>query len=125
MNPMMFVSYAQNQEDVMLHRALQEVERGFYIDIGAQDPVINSVTKAFYDRGWHGINIQPSTEYFQRLQVERPHDTNLATAIGREAAVIDFFEVASRDLSITSAGYAQPHAQAGHQVERREAPCTT
>lgn len=34
-----FVSYAQNQEDVSLHRALQTVEKGFYVDVGAQDPV--------------------------------------------------------------------------------------
>jgi hypothetical protein len=45
---MSFISYAQNFEDVMLWRALQHVERGFYIDVGANDPTIDSVTKAFY-----------------------------------------------------------------------------
>ena len=43
---MSFVSYAQNYEDVMLARALRGVEQGFYIDVGAQDPVDDSVTKA-------------------------------------------------------------------------------
>jgi hypothetical protein len=47
---MSFISYAQNLEDVMLYRALKHVECGFYIDVGAQHPVIDSVTKAFYDR---------------------------------------------------------------------------
>ena len=54
---MTFVSYAQNFEDVMLHRALNHVVRGFYIDVGAADPEALSVTKAFYDNGWHGINV--------------------------------------------------------------------
>ena len=45
---MSVVSYAQNFEDVILLRALRQVERGFYIDIGAQDPVHYSVTKMFY-----------------------------------------------------------------------------
>lgn len=48
---MPFISYAQNFEDVMLRRALRSVERGFYIDVGAADPVEMSVTKTFYDAG--------------------------------------------------------------------------
>ena len=42
-----FISYAQNFEDVMLARALGDVETGFYIDVGAQDPDEGSVYKAF------------------------------------------------------------------------------
>jgi FkbM family methyltransferase len=122
---MNFVSYAQNLEDVMLYRALRDVTGGFYIDVGAQDPVIDSVTKAFYDRGWHGINIEPNEEYFHKLQSERPHDLNLATAVGREPGDICFYEVAHTGLSTTNAGYAQRHSEAGYQVERREVPCTT
>lgn len=122
---MIFVSYAQNQEDVMLYRALREVKQGFYIDVGAQDPVIDSVTKAFYDRGWHGINIEPNEEYFHKLQTERPHDLNLATVIGREPGFVYFYEVEHTGLSTTNAGYAQRHSEAGYQVERREVSCTT
>jgi FkbM family methyltransferase len=122
---MTFVSYAQNQEDVMLYRALREVKQGFYIDVGAQDPVIDSVTKAFYDRGWHGINIEPNEEYFHKLQSERPHDFNLATAVGREPGLVYFYEVAHTGLSTTNAEYAQRHSEAGYQVERREVSCTT
>ena len=79
---MSFISYAQNLEDVMLYRALKYVERGFYIDVGAMHPTINSVTKAFYDRDWRGINIEPSPEYFDSLQQERPEDINLNVVIG-------------------------------------------
>jgi FkbM family methyltransferase len=122
---MIFVSFAQSQEDVMLYRALRDVKQGFYIDVGAQDPVIDSVTKVFYDRGWRGINIEPSAEYLQKLQTERPHDTNLAIAVGREAGVIRFYEVANSGLSTTNAGYAERHLEAGYEVQPREVPCTT
>ena len=37
-----FVSYAQNYEDVMLWRALKHVKNGFYVDVGANDPLIDS-----------------------------------------------------------------------------------
>ena len=56
---MSFISYAQNFEDVMLRRVFAELDTGFYIDVGANDPSADSVTKAFYDAGWHGINIEP------------------------------------------------------------------
>ena len=46
---MPFLSYAQNMEDVMLHRALREVKQGFYVDVGANSPDLQSVTKAFPD----------------------------------------------------------------------------
>ena len=41
----MFTSYAQNFEDVMLWRALKHVQKGTYVDVGAQHPVIDSVSK--------------------------------------------------------------------------------
>jgi FkbM family methyltransferase len=122
---MSFISYAQNHEDVMLYRALREVKEGFYIDVGAQDPVIDSVTKAFYERGWRGINIEPNEEYFRKLQDDRPHDINLLTAVGREPDAISFYEVVHTGLSTTSAVYARGHAEAGYEVHLRNVPCTT
>ena len=87
---MTFVSYAQNFEDVILHRVLKEVKKGFYIDVGANDPVIDSVTKAFYDDGWHGINIEPVSEWFEKLQLVRPNDINLQTGVGAKKADLNF-----------------------------------
>ena len=59
------VSYAQNHEDVLLRRVFPDEPNGFYIDVGANDPVRDSVTKHFYDRGWHGINIEPAERSLQ------------------------------------------------------------
>lgn len=36
---MSFDSYAQNFEDVILRRALKDVDKGSYVNVGAQDPV--------------------------------------------------------------------------------------
>jgi hypothetical protein len=51
--------YAQHGEDRSLAGLLGRRRRGFYIDVGAWDPVQDSVTKHFYDRGWRGINVEP------------------------------------------------------------------
>ncbi len=81
MTSMTFISYAQNFEDVMLFRALEGIKKGFYIDVGAQDPVLDSVTKAFYERGWRGINVEPVEQWFKKLVADRPEDFNLQLAV--------------------------------------------
>ncbi len=78
---MTFISYAQNFEDVILRRVFPDMRHGFYVDAGAWDPVRESVTKAFYDLGWYGINIEPSPA-FDRLASARARDINLRIALG-------------------------------------------
>jgi FkbM family methyltransferase len=75
-------SYAQNGEDIVLARALP-AERGFYVDIGAWDPELDSVTKHFYDKGWRGINVEPISELHDRFEVDRPRDINVHAAISQ------------------------------------------
>lgn len=82
---MTFISYAQNFEDVMLWRALKHIVCGFYIDVGANAPGEDSVTRAFYDKGWNGINIEPITKHHFELQKDRPRDINLRCAAGAYA----------------------------------------
>ena len=93
----MFISYAQNFEDVMLWRALKHVKKGFYIDVGANDPVIDSVTKAFYDRGWQGINIEPISSHFYNLKNMRIRDINLHCAVGEKEEETFIWECAVGD----------------------------
>lgn len=90
---MKFVSYAQNYEDVMLRRALAKVDRGFYIDVGAAEPYADSVTAAFYERGWRGINIEPMPGPFERLAQARPQDVNLQVAVENKQTVARYFAV--------------------------------
>lgn len=59
------ISYSQNFEDIILWRALKNIENGFYIDVGANDPVVHSVTKLFYENGWRGINCEPVEYWFK------------------------------------------------------------
>ncbi len=109
---MTFISYAQNFEDVMLWRALRTVERGFYIDVGAQHPDIDSVTRAFYDRGWRGLNIEPVPDYHARLCAARPLDVSLRLALGRTASFGRLHVIAGTGLSTTDDALARQHGAA-------------
>lgn len=75
-------TYAQNFEDVTLRRALQDIENGFYVDVGAWHPTRDSVTRWFYDQGWHGINVEPNSTFLDMLRRERPRDINVSCAVG-------------------------------------------
>ncbi len=107
---MSFISYSQNYEDVMLWRALKHVENGFYIDIGANDPVEHSVTKSMYDLGWSGINCEPVQHWFSKLEENRINDLNLQVAIGATNEELEFFEVVNTGLSTLDKSIAEQHA---------------
>jgi FkbM family methyltransferase len=87
------IAYGGNLEDVLLFRALRGVERGFYIDVGANDPIEDSVTKLFYDRGWHGINVEPQRRHLSNLLAARARDINLGVAVSDRNGTVVFHEV--------------------------------
>ena len=78
---MSFISNAQHLEDVILWRTLRHVEASLYVDVGAWDPRQNSITLAFYKRGWRGINIEPDPKAFPKLEATRLRDINLQVAL--------------------------------------------
>ena len=117
----MFISYAQNFEDVILWRALNHVENGVYVDVGAMDPTIDSVTKAFYDVGWHGINIEPVKEWFGKLENDRKQDINLQFVIADKEMELDFFEINGTGLSSIRKDFLQNIAQErGYKIKKTE-----
>lgn len=89
---MTMISYAQNHEDVLLNRLFPPGVNGFYIDVGAFDPVLNSVTKHFYDRGWTGVNIDPASHSFDRMCAERQRDISLNIGLSAHQGSMAFFE---------------------------------
>lgn len=95
------ISYAQNLEDIMLYRVFEKMDRGFYIDIGANHPTQDSVTKLFYENGWAGINVEPEEEYFKLLQAERENDININAAITSSGEQVEFFISEVRGWSTT------------------------
>lgn len=76
------ITYSQNREDLILWGYFHKLNSpGMYIDVGANDPIEDSVTKFYYLRGWRGINIEPQASCFSKIQKDRPDDTNLRVGI--------------------------------------------
>ena len=123
---MTFISYAQNLEDVLLWRALGHIQNGFYIDVGANDTVDHSVTKAFYDAGWSGINIEPLPALHQRFVEQRPRDTNLGIAAGASDGILTLFDVpAVNGWASPDRAVAEAHRADGFEVTELTVPVRT
>lgn len=124
---MIMTSYAQNREDVLLDRLFPRGLNGFYIDVGANDPVVSSVTKHFYDLGWRGINVEPASAPFAKLQEARPRDVNLNIGLSDHEDQLTFHEFPPglSGISTFSAEQASWHGERGYASEERSVPVTT
>jgi FkbM family methyltransferase len=103
--------YSQNGEDILLARCFTNRNQGFYIDVGAQDEEVDSVTKHFYDRGWSGINIEPVQEYASTFSV-RLRDTTICCAAGSHGELRDML------VSVNSGQSTFDHSSASHIEEQ-------
>lgn len=87
--------YSQFGEDAVLfgyfrsreysrNRRVDSVGSGFFVDVGAHHPFMISNTWYFYQRGWRGINIEPTPGAKEEFDKHRPEDINLSCAISRK-----------------------------------------
>lgn len=119
------ISYAQNFEDVMLWRALGHVENGRYVDVGAQMPDVDSVSRLFYDRGWRGVHVEPMPQYADALRRERPGDSVVQAVLGSEPGIVPFYALSGTGLSTIDQDIAEGHARSGFGVEHEVAVGST
>jgi FkbM family methyltransferase len=111
------VSYAQNGEDVVLWRALCSVPAGRYVEVGANHPTVDSISRAFYDRGWSGVAIEPVPALAAAYREARPRDIVVEAAV-TSASVDDvvFHVIENSGLSTLSDDISAQHADAGWAV---------
>ncbi|MGZ4976593.1 MAG: FkbM family methyltransferase [Methylobacter sp.] len=118
-------SYAQNFEDVMLWRALGRIENGFYIDVCAHDPVVDSVSKAFYEHGWRGIHVEPLPEYAAAIRQDRPDERVVEAVLAAQAGTQTYYHIPKTGLSTGSKEFATRHQKDGWKVNEITVPAIT
>jgi FkbM family methyltransferase len=119
------ITYGQNCEDVMLWRALKEIDEGFYVDIGAAWPEMHSVTKTFYDKGWRGINVEPNPELHAQLCKLRPRDINIQLAVSDREGEVELNLVPGTGLSTLDAGVARGYVNNSFRSTPLQVSCST
>ncbi|MEJ2105336.1 MAG: FkbM family methyltransferase, partial [Ignavibacteriaceae bacterium] len=84
-------SYAQQGEDIVLQRILLGIDKGFFVDIGAQHPKRFSNTYFYYKKGWCGINVEPNPSTKRRFDKIRPRDINLEIPISDKEEELTYY----------------------------------
>jgi FkbM family methyltransferase len=83
-NKSCMISFAQNYEDVYLRRLFSNTQNISYVDVGAADPFIHSVTAYFYLSGSRGLNIDADERSYAQLCKYRPLDSNVCAFVGSD-----------------------------------------
>jgi FkbM family methyltransferase len=112
-----FISYAGNFEDVMLWRALGHLAPGWYVDVGASSPIHGSVTRAFYERGWQGIDVEPEPRMANQLRADRPRDVVLELALADQPGERSIALAKTAALSTLDEAQASRLAAQGQRLE--------
>ena len=84
--------YSQDGEETFLREFFGDKKDGFYVDVGAYNPLRFSNTVWAYERGWKGINIEPNTEGHKKFLQMRNSDVNLNCGISEEEGLMSYFE---------------------------------
>jgi len=109
-------SYSQKGEDLVIDKILGRRNKGFYIDIGANDPSRFSNTKRFYDKGWKGINIEPDYDNFSRIKAARERDVNLNIGIANNDGKLEFYRFVPDTLSTFCKEEADEYVEQGYNL---------
>ncbi len=68
-----------------------DVKKGFYVDIGANNPYIQSNTHFFYKKGWRGVNVDALPGSMNIFRKVRPNDINIEAAISNSNEILSYF----------------------------------
>jgi len=100
--------YSQDDEETLIRAFFQDRRGGFFLDVGAGDPIRHSTTYYLEKHlGWTGIAVDAIAEYTDAYAKERPGTRFFTYFAGnKSAAVHDFF--VSEDRNFSSATGADP-----------------
>ena len=88
-------SYSQSGEDMILNTILSKVRNGVYVDVGANNPTVQSNTRFFYEKGWSGINIDALPGSMKRFKRYRSRDINLEIPISDTEEELTYYMFSS------------------------------
>ena len=84
-------------EDVLM-RALRDVNRGCYVEIDSGDPDADHSSIGFYERGWHGLHVEPTVSATNTLRETRP-DADIIQAVLAPSVVHSSFDNTAKSAS--------------------------
>lgn len=81
---------------------------GFWVDVGAFDPVAKSNTFIYSLQGWRGINIEPNPDGIRKFNRYRPCDINVNAGVGECSSELEYYMFPGAMASLNS--FSKSHA---------------
>lgn len=72
--------------------------RGFFVEVGANEPKFESMTYFLEEQGWNGILVEPNPKLCRQLREQRPRSQVFETAVGAPS------DVGEADLHVSAGG---------------------
>ena len=96
-------SYAHTGEDRLIDALLKPIitQKGFYVEVGCNEPIFISNTFSLYKRGWNGICIDANEQLIKKYARLRPKDIAVSALVSNEKLIRDYFICANNVLSST------------------------
>lgn len=97
------ISYAHTGEDRLIESILKPIisEKGFYVEVGCNEPIFISNTFSLYKKGWKGICIDANETLIKKYARLRPQDIAVSALVSDEKTIRDYFIYANNVLSST------------------------
>jgi disulfide oxidoreductase YuzD len=97
------ISYAHTGEDRLIDSILKPIitEKGFYVEVGCNEPIFISNTFSLYKKGWKGICIDANEDLIKKYARWRPQDIAVSALVSDVKATRDYFIYANNVLSST------------------------
>lgn len=110
-------SFSQFGEDLVISEFFKNKQKtGFFVDIGAHDPVRLNNTYKLYRKGWRGINVEADPVFVEKLIKTRPLDQNLNIGIGDSSTKMTLYLFSAPALNTFSEESMRENLKAGHKV---------
>ena len=84
-------SYSMDGEDLEIVKYFENLNNGFYVDVGCYHPVEVNNTYLLYKKNWKGINIDPNKFSIELFNFLRPDDLNYNLAISNKGGQGEFY----------------------------------
>jgi FkbM family methyltransferase len=89
--------FAQGAEDILIMDILGKYNKGFYIDIGSNNPISNSNTFRLYLQGWNGILVDGNKQLIKESTKIRRKDICINALVSSKKQIMTF-HLAENDL---------------------------
>ena len=85
------IYYSFSGVDVIIENIFRNKLKGFYVDVGCQNPIKNNNTYLLHKKGWFGLNIDLDKDNIDIFNVSRPNDENVNTAISNKVGETNLY----------------------------------